>query len=401
MKRIPALLCIVLGGLLLMGADGCSSDPNVEGAKLDLRNKDYDRALQNLETALSNNPDNAEALELKGRVLTEKAFETEDPAEHAALIQEMVAAFDRAVEIDPLLLETVQRNKAIAYVREFERGIQAFNRGANDASEFEASALYFGTAAVIQPDSADAYTNQAYAFLNGGMETSAAEPFEMAIELGDTDVESFRFLSRIYLNNDRAAEAVTTLETAAELYPENIDVQAELLNAYQLAGQTDRALDTYARAVADSPDNKLFRYNYGSLLVSVERYDDAIEQLSAAVALDAEYANAQYNLGAAYINKAVAVNDQINTKDDELRENRSSLSSDEIATREAEIDALAEERRSLFAAAIAPLEAARTLVESEGEDATAICLALFQSYVQNNMLDQAEEVSECAGTNDS
>lgn len=384
-----------------MGADGCSSDPNVEGAKLDLRNKDYDRALQNLETALSNNPDNAEALELKGRVLTEKAFETEDPAEHAALIQEMVAAFDRAVEIDPLLLETVQRNKAIAYVREFERGIQAFNRGANDASEFEASALYFGTAAVIQPDSADAYTNQAYAFLNGGMETSAAEPFEMAIELGDTDVESFRFLSRIYLNNDRAAEAVTTLETAAELYPENIDVQAELLNAYQLAGQTDRALDTYARAVADSPDNKLFRYNYGSLLVSVERYDDAIEQLSAAVALDAEYANAQYNLGAAYINKAVAVNDQINTKDDELRENRSSLSSDEIATREAEIDALAEERRSLFAAAIAPLEAARTLVESEGEDATAICLALFQSYVQNNMLDQAEEVSECAGTNDS
>ncbi|MFT5143209.1 MAG: tetratricopeptide (TPR) repeat protein [Rhodothermales bacterium] len=384
-----------------MGADGCSSDPNVEGAKLDLRNKDYDRALSNLESALTTNPDNAEALELKGRVLTEKAFETADADEHSALIHQMVEAFNRAATIDPLLLGNVNRNMAIAYVREFERGIQAFNRGSNDSAQYLEAASYFGTAAHIQPDSSGAYINQAYAYLNGGSELAAAEPFEMALELGDTDVETYRFLSRIYLNNDRQEDAVKMLETASGNYPENIDVQAELLNAYQVSGQIEQALDTYALAVTNSPDNKLFRYNYGSLLVSVERYDDAITQLIEAVRIDPDYGNAQYNLGAAFINKAVAVNDQINSKDDDLREQRSNLSQEEIATRETEIDDLANTRRELFGSAIGPLEAARTLFEANGEDATGVCLALFQSYVQNNLLDKAEEVSVCAGTADS
>ena len=105
-----------------MGADGCSSDPNVEGAKLDLRNKDYDRAIRNLDTALETNPDNAEALELKGRVLMEKAFEVTDPSEHMSLVRDMISAYNRAAVVDPTLAETVQRNKSIAYVRELQRG---------------------------------------------------------------------------------------------------------------------------------------------------------------------------------------------------------------------------------------------------------------------------------------
>ncbi|MFT4605897.1 MAG: tetratricopeptide (TPR) repeat protein [Rhodothermales bacterium] len=399
MKRIPGLLCLLLGGLLLMGADGCSSDPNVEGAKLDLRNKDYDRALRNLETAIATNPDNAEAWELKGQVLSEKAFETVGVDEHVGLIDEMSAAFRRAETIDPLLTGAVTRSMAIAYVREFERGIQAFNRGSDDSAEYMTAATYFGAAGTIQPDSAGAYVNQAYAYLNAGAEMQAAVPFEKALELGDTDIETYRFLARIYIANDREGEAVTLLETAAEMYPGNADLQAEMLNAYQVSGQVDRALETYAQAVADNPDNKLFRYNYGSLLVQVERYDDAITELSAAAELDPEYANAHYNLGAAYINKAVNVNESINTKDDALRENRPTMSSAEITAMEAEIDALADERRALFGAAISPLEAAHVLFESAGEDATGVCQALFQSYVQNNLLDKAEEVSECAGNN--
>ena len=71
MKRFPLLLVLLLGGFLIMGANGCSSDPNVEGAKLDLRNKDYDRALENIDKALQNDPQNAEAYYLKGQVLQE------------------------------------------------------------------------------------------------------------------------------------------------------------------------------------------------------------------------------------------------------------------------------------------------------------------------------------------
>ncbi len=400
MKRLSILFCTVLTGLVLMGADGCSSDPNVEGAKLDLRNKDYDRALENLETALRTNPNNADALELKGQVLSEKAFSTEDVTEHVSLIGQMVEAFRAAMSVDATREPTVERSLSIAYVNEFQRGIQAFNRARNDNSQYGIAATYFGTAATIRPDSSGAYVNQAYALMNAGNAADAIGPFEKAIETGDTELDTFRFLADLYLRNGREAEAVPLLERASGMYPDNVDVQNELLNAFQVTGQIDRAMALYETAVERDPENKLFRYNYGSLLVRLERYDEAIEQLLEAIRIDPEYGNAQYNLGAAYINKAVNVNNRINEVDDNLRTNRSSMTAAQISAAEAEIDRLAEERRGLFQSAIEPLVAARRIMDASGESTTGVCQALYQSYVQTNQLELAQTIAECAGYSD-
>lgn len=181
------------------------------------------------------------------------------------------------------------------------------------------------------------------------------------------------------------------------MYPDREDIQSQLLNAYIAAGQVDRAEETYREAVQREPDNKLYRYNYGSLLLQAEDYEGAIEQLTAATNLDSEYGIAFYNLGAAYVNQAVDVNDEIQTVDDDLRANRASLSEDEIAQKEAELDALVEERRGLFEQAIAPLERARELQDAAGEDTTATCSALFQSYVQTGQEDKAQDAAQCAG----
>jgi len=400
MKRFPIFLSILLGAFLLIGADGCSSDPNVEGAKLDLRNQDYDRALQNLETALENNPQNAEAHELKGRVLSEQATATVDQAAHIALIVEMIDALQQAKNLDPLLSETVDNSMRLAFHSEFQRGIQAFNRGRNDDSEFVVAARYFESASVIMPDSSGAYVNQAFAWMNAQMPESAIAPFEKALETGDTDPETYRLLSGLYQTSDRLDESVALLETASTMYPENVDIQTELLNAYQLSGQIDKALERYQAAVEREPDNQLFRYNYGSLLVQVEDYVGAVEQLEQAVRIDPEYSSAHYNIGAAYINQAVDVNSAIADLDDKLREDRDGLSRDEITAREAAIDERVEERRGFFEAAIAPLEIAKTLFEGNGEDVTDVCRALYQSYAQTNETDKAQSVAACAGYED-
>lgn len=400
MNRIPLFLSLIFAALLITGADGCSSDPNVEGAKLDLRNQDYDRALRNLETALENNPQNAEAYELKGRVLSEKAFATQDQDEHIATISEMIEAFDKAVEYDPLYQDQVTNAMRFAFANEFQRGIQAFNRGRNDDSQFVVAARYFNTAGVIQPDSSGAYVNEAYAYMNGGQPEMAIGPFENALESGDTEPETYRFLAQLYQTNDRADEAVGLLEEAAGMYPENVDIQTELLNAYQMTGQIDKALERYSSAVERDSENALFRYNYGSLLIQVGRYGEAIAQLESAIALDESYSSAYYNIGAAHINQAVDVNSAISDLDDALRENRNSMSNDEITAAEAEIDAKVDERRMHFQAAIAPLEKAKELFEAFGEDVGDVCRALYQSYAQTNQTDAAQGVAECAGYSD-
>ena len=400
MNRFPLFLSLIFAAFLIAGADGCSSDPNVEGAKLDLRNQDYDRALGNLETALENNPQNAEAYELKGRVLSEKAFATQDQDEHIAAINEMLEAFERAVEYDPTYQESVTNALRFAFANEFQRGIQAFNRGRNDDSEFVVAARYFNTAGVIQPDSSGAFVNEAYAYMNGGQPENAVEPFENALEAGETEPETYRFLAQLYQTSDRSDEAVALLEKGASMYPDNVDIQTELLNAYQITGQIDKALDRYKAAVDRDPENALFRYNFGSLLIQVGQYGEALAQLEQAVVIDPEYSSAFYNIGAAHINQAVDVNAEISDLDDNLRANRDAMSSEEVDAAEAAIDAKVEERRMHFQAAIQPLETAKSLFEASGEDVGDVCRALYQSYAQTNQTDKAQSVAACAGYED-
>lgn len=397
MKRFPLLLALLVSGVLLMGADGCSSDPNVEGAKLDLRNKDYPRALENVNKALASNPNNAEAYYLKGQILQEQAFATEDADEHTAKIADMLAAYEKARELDAALADDITQRLRLAYFNEFQRGIQAFNRGQNNESEYGTAAAYFDTAARIQPDSSGAYVNRAYALINAGRSAEAVEPLKTAIEKGENQPDTYIFLASLYTSTDRAGEAVTLLERAKQVHPEDAEIQTQLLNAYIAAGQIDRAMQTYSDAVAREPNNKLYRYNYGSLFLESEEYDKAIEQLQRAVEIDPDYTNAQYNLGAAYINKAVAINEQIKEIDDDVRANRSKYTAQQIREKEDEIERLTQQRRQLFQQAIPPLERARTLAGPDADNAQDICRALFSAYAQTGQQDKAEAISECAG----
>lgn len=400
-RSLGGLLAIGLF-LVLAGPGGCSSDPNIEGAKLDLRNKDYARALENVEKALQRNPQNAEAYELKGRIILDILANQQnlDPETRQDTVRAMVAAFQKAVELDPKLQESVLNQLRFAYVREFQNGVNAFNRGREDSTYYLHAASYFENATIIQPDSAGAYVNQAFSLLNAGRQAEAIPPLETAIAKGENSKDTYLILADLYRLQQQPEKALEVLEKARELYPDDPEVQSQLLNAYVQAGKVEEAMNVYKEAVEKEPDNKLYRYNYGSLLLEAGRYDEAIEHLKKATELDPEYANAFYNLGAAYINKAVDVNDRAIALDDSLRANRSKLSREQQQQLEGEIARLVEERRQLFTQAIPPLERARALMEARGENVQPICRALFQAYVQTDQTEKAKEVEACAGLND-
>lgn len=400
MKRFSVFFVFLLGGFLMMGANGCSSDPNIEGAKLDLRNQDYDRALENVNAAIERDPQNAEAYDLKGQILQEQAGDENDPEAHRQIVEEMMQAYNRAVELDAELEEDVQQRLRLAYYNEFRSGIQAFNRGQEDAEAYNEAVAYFDLAGQIQPDSASAYVNKAYALLNAGRQQEAVEPLELALEHGDTQVETYMFLADLYNQQGETEQSMQILEQASDTHPNDSDIQSQLLNAYVQAGRIDEAMEQYRAAVQREPDNKLYRYNLGSLLLEAEEYDEAIEHLQRAVDVDPEYANAQYNLGASYVNKAVELNEEISDLDDQLREERAQLSDAQIDEREAEIEELAEERRELFAQAVPPLERAKSLMEASGDDPSSVCQALFSAYVQTDKQQEAQSIAECAGYED-
>ncbi|MFQ5571002.1 MAG: tetratricopeptide repeat protein [Rhodothermales bacterium] len=393
MKRLLLLLALLIG----IGTVGLPVCAQVKKAERALKKEQFDQALEYVDVALQKNPDDAKALELQGRVYMGKASTINDGTEYAALIGLMKEAFDHALSADPSMSSKIEQNARIVYFFAFQRGVEVYTQAQsnNDDNAFLDAARYFEATTVIAPDSTGPYVNWAFALINGGREADAIAPLAMAVEQGESDVDVYTYLARLYLSNDRAAEAVPLLEQANREFQDN-DLQSLLLNAYALAGQMDRALTVYQKAVAEEPDNKIYRYNYGSLLLEMEQYDPAVEHLQEAVRLDATYTDAQYNLGAAYVNKAVALNNHINELDDDLRSKRSSLSQDEITAREDEINTLTDERRELFRLAIEPLEHARSLGEAEGRDVTEICKVLFQSYAQTGQTEKAEATQTCA-----
>lgn len=399
MKRNSTFLAL-LAGLFLMGASSCSSDPNVEGAKLDLRNQDYDRALENLNTALERNPDNAEALDLKGQVLQEQLATVQDVEEHTAMLEEMIASYRRAMELDPELRENTTQRLRLAYYNEFQRGLTAFNQGGDDREQYNVAYDYFRNASRVFPDSSDAYANQAYALLNAGRQQEAASALEQAMDAGDDSEDTYVYLGDLYRAQERHDDAIALLQEGLEKYPTNEQLWSILLNEYVATGQLDQAMDRYAQLVEQAPDNKLYRFNYGTLLLNAERYDEAVDQLRRAVELDTEYPNAQYNLAAAYVNKAVDLSERIGEVDDSLRAQRDQLSDQQIQEREQQIEQMGSERRELFMSAIPPLEKALQLFQAAGDDATDVCQTLFTAYVQTQQNEKAESVAECAGYED-
>ncbi len=395
MRRTIFLTALLFG----MGALASTGHAQVKDAEKALKKEQYDAALAFLQEALQKKPDDAKALELKGRVYKAKALATSDVDEHVALLGKMIECFQQTLALEPKREKDLRNELLLVYINEFQKGIDAYNQAqsAGDNAGFVRAARYFEGSTVIMPDSTGPYVNWAFSMMNAGRDVDAIQPLEKVVERGGADAEVYTYLANLYLTNDRADAAVPLLQEAREAYPDEAAFRAQLLNAYALSGQMERALEDYQKEIRAEPDNKVYRYNYGSILLEMDRYDEAIEQLKAAVALDSAYTDAQWNLGAAYVNKAIAVNETLNERDDDLRARRDTLTAKEVSDREDEIARLTDERRALFGMAVAPLEHALDLMKAAGRDVTEICRVLFQSYVQTNQTDKAEGVQACAG----
>ncbi len=397
-KIRPAIfaMALIFSGLAIMGA-GCATDPNVEGAKLDLRNKDYDRAIENLNKALETDPNNVAAHLWMGKAYQEMAGAISAIDSHTVLIDRMITSFDKVGELataeTPEMLQELEQRRSMAWYNEYNLGLAAYQRGSNDAAQFGVSTRFFNNAIRIEPDSSGTYVNLAYAHISDGASEKAIEPLKMAIEKGDRNPDTFNYLGDLLLNADENDQAVMTMEKAHEVFPDNADVTARMFNAYVRAGQQDRAIAVATAEVEKDPENKIFQYNLGSMKLSSEDYDGAIIHLTKATEIDPDYVNAYFNLGAAYQNKAVNVNTEIEELDEKLKED---TTNQELID---QVNALAERRDELFKMSVGPLEKARSGAEAAGDDTIGICSALMQGYARTGETEKAEEALKCSEGN--
>jgi tetratricopeptide (TPR) repeat protein len=103
------------------------------------------------------------------------------------------------------------------------------------------------------------------------------------------------------------ALATQTFEKAYNANPTNSDNINNLIDVYERTKNTDKALVLTRTAVEKDPNNKVFRFAYGVFLSRQDKFAEAIEQFKKAVEIDANYGDAIYNLGVAYLNWGVSM----------------------------------------------------------------------------------------------
>ncbi len=379
-RRLATLALTLALAVVIGGADGCSSDPNIEGARLYIRNGELTDAIASLDRALAANADNVQALTLRAEVRRRQADAATAPAERQAFLDQMAADIQRAHTLAPTD-GAVAQERLQGWALSVTKGNQALT---NPAPEQAAVAQgLFRTAIAVLPDSSQGHFGLGLALLRADDAPGAIAPLREAVRIEPGNVSSHIYLSRALLLAEQNAEGITVLEEAAERFPANADVQASLLNAYAVSGRTDDALARYEGAIASDPENALLYANYGTLLLRAGRFDDAVTQLERATQLAPDDASAQYNLGAALQNKASALTDEAN----------------ELPVGDANYDRLIGERNTFLERSLPYFLRARELsaTAANAEDERDACRALFVVYGGLNRTSDAAAVAECAG----
>lgn len=364
---------------------------------------DVEAQLQEVNRLLEEDSTDTDAYMRKARLLRQKADSNMGPERYIELYQEAMAAENQAFALDDGLKKDLVSIRKQVYKREKKRGETAYNRGNKDEKEalFRNAIGFFGAAKVTQPDSATPALSEAYSRLRVGQKEKARPVLEEYVKRADTvALRAYKILGQMYVSSGEVEKAEKLLDQGIKTYPSVKILQALRLNAYNRAGDIDEALAVYREQIERTPDQPTYLFNYGALLLKAKRYDQAIEQLERAVSLRGDNAEGQYNLGAAYLNAALARDDSI-----AMIEKDSTVIRDTATTAEEEITRLVDKRRVLFERAIPPLERARTIVEedrmlNQGKLAPVrqdACRALLIAYVQTDRPGKAAEIEDCTG----
>ncbi len=157
----------------------------------------------------------------------------------------------------------------------------------------------FSAYAIDRPDNAWGRYMQGLSAWKSGRLDDAAAAFVAALEIDPAHEKSLVNLARVYLDQDRPADALVQAKQAAELNPSSGSAFRLIGRAYGELGDGDAALEAYHRALVVDDQDAWSMNNLGLVLIQAGRFDEAVPALARAVELRDDIAMFHNNLGIA------------------------------------------------------------------------------------------------------
>lgn len=267
-------IAVLMVAVVIQACSG--GDPNIESAKLNIRNKDYTAAIASTDRAIEVNPNNHDAYIWKARALSSRAMENANIDSRMPDYQAMIVALEKATDIlnaseDPKAMLSILQIEEVrdeAWRLEHATSVNYVSKDTISDQDFARSISHMKNAVAIYPDST--LSSRALAeiyFLSGDVQSAATQMGETIKRAGDTAIaDDYVRLLQFQREAGMENELVASMEKAVQLFPGNKDVKIEVANTYLSRAEYDKAASTMSELISFEPDNAEFRYVYATLL---------------------------------------------------------------------------------------------------------------------------------------
>lgn len=310
MKRIIYLLFAVVLGT----TSALAQNPKVVSAYSYLKSGELDKARENIDAAIVHEKtmNNEKTWRYRGNIYQGLAL-TDSTGDKKMYIEEAAKSYKKGMELDSKGTWTDDYSQGMETVRvlALNAGIEAYN-----AKEYETSRDLFLMSAQTSESMGVTDTMAIY---NSGLAAEQAEDYENALkqyrraaELGYLGPQMYIYMGNLYTKQEKPEEYLKVIQEGRKVYPDNTDLIVYELNYYLQNEKFEEAENNLLLALEKEPDNKQLYFSLGVVYDNLGDQEKAVKAYENAIAVDPEYFDAVYNLGAMYFNQAVEMNNKAN-----------------------------------------------------------------------------------------
>lgn len=233
-----------------------------------------------------------------------------------------VESFNKALSLEkensPYAIFT---NQALAqlYGMIVNRGAELYNE-----NDFKGAYEAFMEALVVSPKDTTALLYGGVAAQQADMLDASITCFQTMADNGDANLDTYKSLIYLYRSEKEDLDkALACVEQALKKFPNAPELIQERITLLIIMERSDEAEKELNTAIANDPTNALYYFFLGYMKDKSKDVEGAIQNYTKAVELKPDYYEANYNLGVMYLEKGRAINKELsemNLKDWEKNE---------------------------------------------------------------------------------